>query len=97
MSSVLADCLQAVTIIFWLCTWLPFAARATLDCRYPGQAERFEQRLQGLTAKFRNLHLAPRITDRSALPWMRDPSDETAHLVPQLSPLLLTWKPDFPQ
>lgn len=31
---------------------------------YPGDAAKFEQRLQGLTAKFRQLHLSQRITDR---------------------------------
>ena len=31
---------------------------------YPGEAEKFEQRLQGLTARFRQLNLSPRITDR---------------------------------
>lgn len=33
---------------------------------YPGQADKFEQRVAGLTATFRKLHLPQHIMDRSA-------------------------------
>ena len=95
--AALADCLRALTAEFWLySTGLPFLTGSHMRCRYPGQAERFEQRLQGLTAKFRNLHLPPRITDRSSLPRSVGPPHESAHLPPPLSPLLLAWKADLP-